>query len=362
MNILHTVFSFNSGGIENLLVDVINNWDTANGKIILCVINKDYNTKLLEKIKKRKNVEVILLNRRPGGKSIKFIFKYINIIISRKIKIIHCHSYDAAKIGIISKLIIPSNKIFYTVHATNIYNKFNKRDILIHNIFIKSRIAISEEVRNEIVSLNMKNNVSLIYNGIDFTKFNFKKNFHDSIRIGCVARIVPLTKGQDILIKAIYEVKKHYNNIECWFAGEIQENQKENYKKLIELRDKLNLSNNIIFKGNVDNIPEFLSEIDVLVLPSRSEGFGIAIIEGLASRLPIIASNLKAIKEIIGEDDYGRLFEVGNHSMLANTILDVIKDKDEERLEKNFVYAHDNFDIYIHNKKVFDLYKNSIDI
>src|SRR5574344_10570 len=102
MHILHTTFSFNSGGIENLLVDIMNNWNNADDEIGLCVVNQDYNEALLEKIDKKRKVK--LLNRPRKTKSIRFIIDYIKYLYKNKINIVHCHSGEAVKLAILGKI------------------------------------------------------------------------------------------------------------------------------------------------------------------------------------------------------------------------------------------------------------------
>lgn len=67
MNILHIIFSFNNGGSENLVVDLLNSWKNKKDNLFLCVVNDFYDEKLLNKIKNR-NVKIVKLNRKVGGK------------------------------------------------------------------------------------------------------------------------------------------------------------------------------------------------------------------------------------------------------------------------------------------------------
>ena len=356
MNILHTVFSFNNGGIENLLIDIMNNWNNKNDKLFLCIINDDYNIELLKKIDKNNKVEIITLNRKRKSRSIKFILEYINIIIKNKINIIHCHLLDAVKISSIAKLIKPTIKLFYTVHYTNIYNKFSRKDILLQNIFLNKIIAISESVKTQIIEKNKKNDIEVVYNAIDIKKFSVAARNNDYIKVGCVARILPEKKGQDILIKAISIVKHKYPNIKCVFAGEPQKGHEHYMEELMRQCKKENLLNNIIFKGNVDNIPSFLSTLDIFVLPSRYEGFGIAILEAMASKLPVIASKLEGPKEIIQDDEYGKLFEVGSYQELAKLIVEVIEENNQKQIDKAYEYVNSKFNVDRINRQIRQIY------
>ncbi len=81
--------------------------------------------------------------------------------------------------------------------------------------------------------------------------------------------------------------------------------------------------------GNVDNIPEFLNKIDICVVPSRSEGFGLALVEAMAMGVPCVASNIAGPREIVMNEGIGELFENGNSQSLSMKIEEVISKYDE---------------------------------
>jgi glycosyltransferase involved in cell wall biosynthesis len=80
-------------------------------------------------------------------------------------------------------------------------------------------------------------------------------------------------------------------------------------------------SPNITFKGHQDNIKPYLAAADIFVLPSFYEGFGIAVIEAMAAGIPVIASDVGGLPEIITDEDNGILFASGNAEDLAEKIL-----------------------------------------
>ena len=84
------------------------------------------------------------------------------------------------------------------------------------------------------------------------------------------------------------------------------------------------MEENVKFLGNVDNIPEFLNKIDICVVPSRSEGFGLALVEAMAMGVPCIASNIAGPSEIIKNEQTGILFNNGDSVELANKIIKTI--------------------------------------
>lgn len=352
MNILHCICSLNTGGAEKLLIDIVNNINLSKSdNLHICITNSSYEEELLKQI--NKNIKIDFLNRKEGSKNIIYILSFIDLIKKNKIDIIHCHNRGSYKFALLAKILTGFKvKIVYTIHDTNLYNKVSKKNVLIDKLLIDKFIAISESVNKDILSRNInKEKVELIYNGIDISKFNQvkAKNFNkNNIVIGCVARIVPEKKGQDILINAVNIIKEKYPHIKCIFAGDVLEvNGKKDLNTLKSLEKQvisLNLRDNVEFIGNVKNVSEFLKGIDIFVLPSRVEGFGLVILEAMASRKPVIASNIDGPREIIGEE-YGVLFKKESYEELAEKIIYSIENYTSFDIEKNYKYVESNFSI-----------------
>ena len=121
--------------------------------------------------------------------------------------------------------------------------------------------------------------------------------------IGFVGRIVPI-KGIDIIIRAMEIVLKIFPNVVLLFVG--SGNQLEYYKNMV--REK-KLSKNIIFTGFQTNAKEIMQIFDVLVFPSIKESFPNTILEAMFVKVPVIASNVDGISEIIEDNKTGILIE-----------------------------------------------------
>ena len=85
--------------------------------------------------------------------------------------------------------------------------------------------------------------------------------------------------------------------------------------------------NKIFMPGYVDNIWEYYKAMDIFVLPSRSEGFSLALLEAAVAKLPLIASNIPGNDEFIEEEKNGLLFNVNKPSQLAEKINMLAEDK-----------------------------------
>ncbi len=105
-------------------------------------------------------------------------------------------------------------------------------------------------------------------------------------------------------------------------------------KERVRLEEKVRknkLQNKIIFLGEISAVPDFLNKIDIFVLPSKWEGFGIVLLEAGAGKLPVIASNVDGIKEIVCDKRNGLLFESANAQDLASKIKELINSKNKRK-------------------------------
>lgn len=359
MNIFYVIFSFTVGGIEKLLIDIMNEIDNrTNNKVYLCIINNHYDTELLKKI--NPNIEIILLNRKKGKKDLYSVFKYTKLILKNKVDVIHCQGINTVKFSIIAKILRPSLRIYNTVHDSKVYLKLKNYEVILDKIMCKKIVAISDKVKSEIVSRGIKSEkVERIYNSINFKGFpkSERKLYKENIVIGNVARIMPEKKGQDILIRAINELKMTYPNIQCNFAGAPANNNNNYLENLKALVSELELQDNINFLGNVMDISKFLDEVDIYVMPSRYEGFGISLIEAMAKGIPCIASDIDGPKEIIKNNEYGLLFKNEDYLDLVDKINYLIKFSDKFDRKKVVDYVKNNYDIACMVDKLLLLYK-----
>ena len=324
---MYLIFSFNIGGIERLLVDLCDGMAQRDNNIFLCIINKDYTDSILSELSP--NIHIIKLDKTPGKKTMSlYMHKFARIVIENKIQIIHCQGINCVLFSALAKIISPKTIVINTVHDIGNYSSYPYAKIMLQNIICSMTIAISTSVRKEILTRNIQSNkVVTIYNAIDTDKFKYimrdtsiPLRNRQVIRITNVARFFPIKKGQDTLIKAIELLIHKYPAIACSFAGDISKGQEKIYNKTIDYVTLHHLNSHVKFLGNVDNIPKLLKDTDIFVLPSNYEGFGISLIEALATGLPCIASDLQGPSEIINSTSYGLLSAPGDFTSLADNI------------------------------------------
>ena len=299
MEIMYLIFSFNVGGIERLLVDMTSKECEKGYKPLVCIINDDYDAELVKTFDEK--VELIFLGRENGKNLIKYMAKFASIVKSRKVNILHCQGINCVLFSLFAKLINRKMVIINTVHDVGNYPSYSNLKLFVQGLILDSTVAISKAVEQEILARENRKRVITIYNAVDLDKFKKSTKVFDknNVMVGNVARFYPQKKGQDILVRAIKKINdKEGYEVTCKFAGEVFKEQDHDYERIVEYISENSLENKIIMCGGVDNIPAFLNQLDLFVLPSRYEGFGIALIEALAMGIPVVASDIDGPKEI----------------------------------------------------------------
>ena len=111
--------------------------------------------------------------------------------------------------------------------------------------------------------------------------------------------------------------------------------------------------------GKTEYINEFLSKIDLFILPSKYEGFGLVLLEAMVAKKPIIAANNSAIPEVLGKT-YEGLFLTGDANALAHQIKTAISDKNfSERLVQSYSSQLSSFDPSEMNKYIKKIYSKA---
>lgn len=198
--------------------------------------------------------------------------------------------------------------------------------------------AVAEHLENDL--LVNRNNIEVIHNGIDVSKYMADKTTSAKVRaslgleenfvVGIVARL-SIVKGHRYLLHAFKVIARQYPFCKLLIVGE--GDQKNTLEKLIS---KLRINHNVMFLPSVEHTRDVLSAMDLFVMPSINEGLGFSILEAMASRVPVIGSNVGGIKNIITNNQTGLLVESQNITELACAMKKIIDDPTlQEKLAEN---------------------------
>jgi glycosyltransferase involved in cell wall biosynthesis len=128
------------------------------------------------------------------------------------------------------------------------------------------------------------------------------------VAIGTVAQ-VGHRKGIDILIETAAVLLRERDDLVFFIAGPVAAGEDEFGRRMQELAAEPALRGRVRFLGSRSDIPDFLASLDIFLLPSRAEPFGIVVIEAMAAGLPVIASKVGGIPEILSSPEIGRLVD-----------------------------------------------------
>jgi glycosyltransferase involved in cell wall biosynthesis len=185
------------------------------------------------------------------------------------------------------------------------------RRVVLRLLLQKTKIiAVSNAVANS--ARQIAPGCTVIYNGIDLRLFDAatKKTSNKVPIILCVARLSG-EKGVDVLLSI--ELPG-----EVWIVGDGPE--RANLERIARP--------NVRFLGHRTDIPELLAAADLYVQPSRSEGLGIAILEAMAAGLPIVASSVGGIPELISDPSVGILVPPDDPKHLRDAVITLLSEPD----------------------------------
>ncbi|MAP25055.1 MAG: hypothetical protein CMM87_05955 [Rickettsiales bacterium] len=141
------------------------------------------------------------------------------------------------------------------------------------------------------------------------------------IRIGAMARLIH-RKGIDVFIQALHATKQHGIDFKAIIAGTGEE-----LEALKKLSADLGLADQVEFKGWMAS-DDFYKFIDIFCMPSRTEPFGLVILEAWAHGLPVVATNAAGPAELITDRSNGVLVPIDDPKVLAESLVNLAKEPD----------------------------------
>lgn len=307
---------------NNVVVFAVNNWFPFIKKKIKARTIVDNNVEI--RYINRLSISNFLYNLNINGylyylkvkKEIKKLLK------TNKIDLIDAHTFKIE--GYAAYLLKKKYgiKTFVTLHGTSFQRNFDTENgkKLIKKIasVIDSYICVSDKIKRNLETLNIKN-CSTIYNGIDFLDVQRNNNNYNIITVAYFSKL----KNIDLVIKAFSLIHNKLKEAKLTIVGD-----GEIRKELESLVKELNLSESIEFTGILDKHEVFkrLSNSNIFVLPSKSEGFGISYVEAMYSGCIPIGTKNEGVDGFIKD---------GYNGFLVNPNVDEIFEKLEEILYNN---------------------------
>lgn len=317
MKILHVVFALRYGGLETMLVDLTRH-QVESDEVSVLIINDEIDKGLLDTFDPR--VRIMRMGRKPGGNPLSLLWHVNRQIRRLHPDIIHCHNAKAP--GIIRGL---DKRMVFTIHAENVPHRWLRAGI--------RYIAISDTVSADMLNRQPAFSITTIPNGIETSSITRRdaRKPGSPVRLVNLGRLVSSVKGQDILLKALTLLPESY------IADFIGTGADE--EALRRMAHSLGLENRVRFLGmrSREWIYSHLADYDIMVHPSRLEGFGLAVAEGMAAGLPVAVSNRGGLPEIVRHGQLGKIFEPDPQECAA-TIRSITEDYPAAQIVATIAY------------------------
>lgn len=271
-----------------------------------------------EEILRKRGFDVIILNKKFAIKNISNIWKVYKLIKRINPDIVHTAAAEANFHGIIAaKLagvkIIVGEEVGIPKHSSSAQKVFR----LVYKLAEKV-VCVSFSVKKHLVSINEipESKGEVIYNPVSVPE-QFPKVASKQFEIVYVGRL-EIVKNVENLIKAF--ANSTNTNTHLTIVGDGRER-----KNLENLSSKLAMNSKITFTGFSSKPSKYLSNADLFVLPSFSEGFGIAAAEAMFLKIPVLCSNVGGIPEFVIEGKNGWLFDPQNINELTAKLNNIFK-------------------------------------
>jgi glycosyltransferase involved in cell wall biosynthesis len=224
-------------------------------------------------------------------------------------------------------------------------------------------VAVSDEIASEMMNRGISSQkIIIIDNGVNLERFRVIRN--DDLRnsfgfngtskvIGTIASLTS-EKGHIYLLEAARQVIDKCPECRFLIVGDGGQRQ-----FLAEKTSHLGLAEKVLFAGSRKDVPEILLMLDVFVLPSLKEGLPMALLEAMASKVPVIATKVGAIPNVIENEMSGILISPEKPDAIAEAINTILSDGNsaKEMARRGFEKVRDHFSLKKMAEKYLSVYK-----
>lgn len=349
IRILHVIDKLETGGGQIFLRNLFRMNQVDNVEFFLCVLRSsinevDINFKNTFRFYRRKWNPLSFLD-------IYYVAKRLEI------DIVHLHLTKSFFMGVISSFFGKWKVIVHSHSSALLHHPVLARFIAVFLRITRSRvnvfIAVSNSIRDELIEQAHvpPKKIKVVRTCIDLEEFRQRVDrrkvrasigvkTHETV-IGFLGRLVRI-KGCEYLIEAVKILKEIEQPIVLLIAGDGVLR-----RKLMAMTHNLGQNRSAIFLGNVTDVPRLLAAFDIAVIPSLWEGFPLVALQFMAAKIPVIASKVGGLSELIEDRKNGLFVERGSASALAKAIDELIANENlKETLRANEFDIVKQFDVH----------------
>lgn len=331
MRVVHVVLSMDVGGLERVVLDLVREGRAAGQQLtVVCLEHPGALAPQIESL----GVNVLSTGKRPGL-SLRTVANLRRVLLNLRPDIIHTHQLGALAHVRAAFYGRKRPAVVHTEHGKHYAQR--RRNRLLGRFgsggadrFFCVSGDVAAEVRNCRVAPACR--ISVVPNGIDVAKFAYPKDDRnvrkelgisdDAPIIGTVGRLAEV-KRQDILIRGFVEIARQFPKAHLMLVGDGPLGG-----QLRGLAADLGVAEKVHFAGYQAEPAAFVRAMNVFALTSRSEGMPLSVLEAWAAGVPVVASRVGGLTELIGQNSTGLLFDNGDVTGFSDSVVRLLRDGD----------------------------------
>ena len=314
LNVVQMIDVTGGGGAEKVLVDLALHLDRSRYNVTVCATRQARN---YQPLLDGAGVHTMVLQRNSRWETYKMA-EVVRMLRRERVDVLHTHLFGSNTWGRLLGRLAGVPVIIAHEH----WSSRAQNEIWMDRIMypLSDRILVTSEASKQIVMSSEgipARYLSVVYNGVDMAKFAARGDRADvraelgvapeAVLIGAVGRLTADKGGQDVLIRAVGRVRATCPQVRLVMVGDGPLRP-----GLEELTAQLGLTDTVIFTGLRSDVPRLLSALDVFVLPSEREALPVAVLEAMAAGLPVVATRVGGIPEVVEDGATGFLVPPGD--------------------------------------------------
>ncbi|MCQ2560069.1 MAG: glycosyltransferase [Clostridia bacterium] len=339
IRVLHVIGAGEFGGAERHILNLVAAMNPEKVRVTVCCLFAEP----FVKVAKEKGLDALAIPMRHK-RDMGIIKQLKALMLQEKVDIVHTHGVRANLVGRLAAKQAGKKIVVTTEHSllAQDYPGFLSRML---NMLIEkfSRpitthfIAVSDGLRRALLKQGIsENKITVIHNGLnpeDFVTHQpldfWRQKLHIEASVpvvGIVGRLHPV-KGHRYFLQAAQQILQTKPEVRFLVVGDGSERP-----SLEAYAAELGITDQVIFTGFVKEVAEIMPALNVLVIPSLWEGFGLTALEGMVLKVPVLASSIGGLPEVVEDEYTGLLVPPADSQALAEKTLWMLDNPEETRI------------------------------
>ncbi len=320
VRVLHLLTSFQVGGAETMALELGRTMDPSTYRILTCSLS---GAGPMASQFRRAGIETFDLSRAGAMRRLGFrlLFRLARLLRRERVSVLHCHNSFPRLYGTMAAGLAGVPVVVATQHAVWFDGQIERPPLLarVMNPFVTHFVAVAKSVERAGVHSGhiRRGRCSVIYNGIDLDRFSpsrRRKLPESEVVLGCVGRL-SREKRHNVILRATAQLARNGCNVRLHIVGDGP------LRSGLEAQGRsLGLEEHIGFFGLRNDVAQLLRSMDIFILASATEGLPLTVIEGMASGLPVVATRVGGVPELVEEGRNGFLVPPDDAQALSAAI------------------------------------------